>query len=404
MSIESTQVALFPYRGATGANVPLCAMLDGIRGGKWKSQVKRIRDIGRNGDGFDKAKGKLPAFMLSATTAGGNKAGDVKGHTGLLQIDIDGVGAVEAPDLRDRIGDDRHILAAWVSPSADGVKAIMRIPADVARHKASFEAATDYMRETFAVEIDRACSNLNRLCYVSHDPELVINPQAATLEVSAPAAAGEQREGSTTSLPLPLPLPLHNEPTLHNSVFTEFENLRPIYKRHVTRFSGKPQRGHRNTAMVEIVSHCFCVVAPEFVIAFADEFYHQHIEAYQDYGLERYRQEATALLNECTASYLKRLNETERASFAELPTEQHRTAFRIAQSLSKCESDATLPPPSFALSACELGARMGLRDMEAYRILQSFQKSGTIEIERAGTRRQLGKKGLATVYRWKLER
>ena len=373
-------------------------MLDGIGSGKWKGQVKRIRDIGRNGDGFDKAKGKLPAFMLSATTAGGSKAGDVKAHTGLLQIDIDAVGAVEAPDLRDRIGDDRHILAAWVSPSADGVKAIMRVPADVARHKASFDAASDYMRETFAVEIDAQCSNVNRLCYVSHDPELVINPQAATLEVSAPAAAGEQRGSSSTSLPLPL----HNEPTLHNKAFIEFENLRPIYKRHVTRFSGKPQRGHRNTAMVEIVSHCFCVVAPEFVIAFTDEFYHQHEEAYQDYGLERYRQEATALLNGCIASYPKRLNETERASFAELPTEQHQTAFRIAQSLSKCESDVTLPPPLFALSACELGARMGLRDMETYRILQSFQKSGIIEIERAGTRRQLGKKGLATVYRWML--
>jgi hypothetical protein len=401
MSIESTQVALFPYRGATGANVPLCAMLDGIRGGKWKAGVKRIRDIGRNGDGFDKAKGKLPAFSLSATTAGGNKTGDVKAHTGLLQIDIDGVGAVEAPDLRDRIGDDRHILAAWVSPSGDGVKAIMRIPADVARHKASFEAATDYMKETFAVEIDQQCSNVNRLCYVSHDPELVINPQAATLEVSAPAAAGEQRGGSTTSLNTTSYI-LHNRPTLHNNVFTEFENLRPIYKRHVTRFSGKPQRGHRNAALVEIVSHCFCVVAPEFVVAFADEFFHQHIEVHQDYGLEKYRQEATALLNGCIASYPKRLNETERASFAELPTEQHRTAFRIAQSLSKCESDVTLPPPLFALSACELGARMGLRDMEAYRILQSFQKSGAFEIERKGTRREAGKRGLATVYRWML--
>ena len=400
MSIQSTQVALFQYRGATGANVPLSVMLDGIRSGKWKGQVKRIRDIGRNGEGFDKAKGKLPAFSLSATTTGGNKAGDVKAHTGLLQIDIDAVGAVEAPDLRDRIGDDRHILAAWVSPSGDGVKAIMRIPADVARHKASFEAASDYMRETFAVEIDLACSNVTRLCYVSHDPELVINPQAATLEVSAPAAAGEQRDSSTTSLPLPLPL--HNNPTLHNNVFTEFENLRPIFKRHVTRFSGKPQRGHRNTAMVEIVSHCFCVVAPEFVLAFTDEFYHQHEEVYSDYGLEKYRQEAAALLNGCMASYPQRLNQAEKASFAELPTEQHRTAFRIAQSLSKCESDATLPPPLFALSACELGARMGLRDMEAYRIIQSLQKSGAFEIERMGTRRQLGKKGLATVYRWKL--
>jgi len=32
MSIESTPVALFSYRGATGTNVPISAMLDGITG------------------------------------------------------------------------------------------------------------------------------------------------------------------------------------------------------------------------------------------------------------------------------------------------------------------------------------------------------------------------------------
>ena len=373
----------------------MLTLLDGIRGGKWASEVQHLRAIGRDGDGYDKAKASLPAFMVSASTNGGQKAADVMSHTGLLQLDIDAVGADEAPDLRDRIGDDRHIVAAWISPSGDGVKGIVRIPPDVARHKAAFEAAADYMRETFAVEIDAQCSNVNRLFFVSHDPELVTNWEAVVLEVPTDSGRGAQREYSSTSLN-------STNYTLHNNVFIEFENLQPVYNRTVARFSAKPQRGHRNAAMVEVVSNCFCVVAPEFVIAFAEEFFHQHIEVYQDYGFDKYQREARCLLEGITESYPSRLSDVERVHYAQLASEKHRAAFRIAHSLSKCESDATLPPPTFALSACQLGARIGVRDMEADRILKSFRKAGIIEVERKGARREAGKRGLATVYRWLL--
>lgn len=395
--IESAHIAYFSHFGATGANVPLSEMLDGIKGDAWKGQVKRLRAKGRGTVGYDDDKKKLPAFMLSGTTFGGHKAADVIKHSGLLQIDVDKVGAKHVADLRDRVGEDRHILAAWISPSGDGVKAIMRIPGCVAGHKAAFAAAAEYMREIYAKEIDKACSDVGRLCFVSHDPGLVVNLDAVPLEVSTGFDEPACHDNSSTILHSTATLY-----TLHNKAFREFENLRPIYKRHVARFCSKPQRGHRNRALVEIVSSCFCVVAPNFVLVFAEEFFHQHFDIYQDYGLEKYRIEAKNLLDGCLASYPSRLSEIERASYLELACEEQRTAFRICHGLSRCESDASLPPPLFALSACELGARSGLRDMEAYRILKGFEKCDMIKIERKGTRRELGKRGLATVWRWML--
>lgn len=395
--IESTQIAFFQHFGATGENVPLSKMLDDIKRGKWAGQVNRLRAKGRESEKYDETKKKLPAFMLSGTTTGGHKAADVIEHSGLLQIDVDKVGAEQVADLRDRIGEDRHILAAWISPSGDGVKAIMRIPASIAGHKAAFAAAVDYMRESFGLEIDENCSDVGRLCFVSHDPALVLNLDAMPLEVSTVFSAPACPDNSSTIL--------HSTAThytLHNKAFTEFENLRPIYQRHVARFCSKPQRGHRNRALVEIVSGCFCVVAPEFVLVFAEEFFRQHFDIYQDYGLEKYRSESINLLEGCHASYPSRLSENETASYSELTSEEQRTAFRICHSLSRCESDASLPPPLFALSACELGARSGLRDMETYRILKGFEKCGMIKVERKGTRRELGKPGLATVWRWLL--
>ncbi|WP_294401777.1 phage/plasmid primase, P4 family [Prosthecobacter sp.] len=126
-------------------------------------------------------KRALPAVMLSGSTRGGHKGSDVLEHSGLLQIDLDHVGNAAA--LRDRIGKDQHILAAWISPSGDGVKAIMRIPPDIQRHKVAFEAAMEYMRETYDEAIDEKCSDSSRLCFVCYDPALVSNPDAVSLEV-----------------------------------------------------------------------------------------------------------------------------------------------------------------------------------------------------------------------------
>ena len=184
-------------------NAPLEPFLDGIKTGKWAKEIRKLRAMPRNKGAsdspeeiaFSKLKNKLPCVMLSCTTNGGRKASDVVQHSGLLQLDIDGVGADEAVRLRDVIGHDRHILAAWLSPSLTGAKGIMRIPADIARHKESFQAAAAHMLKSYGVEIDKACSNVNRLCFVSHDPDMVSNPDAVPLEAEpAPVEQGNDKQ------------------------------------------------------------------------------------------------------------------------------------------------------------------------------------------------------------------
>ena len=397
--IGSTQIAFFQHFGATGNNVSLSEMLDGIKGNAWKGQVKRLRAKGREAVGYDDDKKKLPAFMLSGTTNGGHKAADVIEHSGLLQIDVDEVGVERVADLRDRIGEDRHILAAWFSPSADGVKAIMRIPASVAGHKAAFEAAADYMRESYGVAIDPACKDVCRLCFVSHDPEIVMNAEASPLEVKqgfVESLTGSKAESSSTSLNA-------TSYILHNSaLLDDLPNLRPLFQKLVARRYGSPQKGLRNAAMVEIVASCFCAVASEFVKGFAVEYFKQHADVFADYDFETYKREADSVLAGCHRSYPQRLSEGERSAYTALGSDREQAAFRIAQNLSKCESDATVPPPLFHLSAAQLATRLGIMDMQAWRILKAFEKSGLIQIERLGTKRMKGVQGIASVYRWML--
>ena len=392
-----SQIAFFQHLGAKGENVPLSKMLDEIKGNKWKGQVNRLRTFGRESEKYETAKRNLPAFMLSGTTRGGHKASDVIEHSGLLQIDVDKIGADKVGDLRDRIGDDRHIQAAWISPSGDGVKAIMRIPASIEGHKAAFAAASEYMEQVYCVKIDASCSDVGRLCFVSHDPDLVVNDDAVPLEVSIEF---DEPVSSPNSSELLSP----ESCSLCNSLFLDFPDLKPLYFKHVHGRIGKPQRGERNAAMVEIVASMFCVVSPFFVLAFAEEFYHQHASVFSDYDFQMYQREALAVLEGCHASYLeKRLNAAEREAYAALTDERSQTAFRITQSLAHCESKADFPPPLFFLSCEELRTRMKVFKMEAWRTLKKLEKAGIIKEEIKGkVWEKENKHAKATVWRWML--
>jgi VirE N-terminal domain len=399
MNLENCpQIAFFRHFTKKGENVRLQTMLDGIMSGRWSRAVMRLRELEKDSPAFDRGKHNLPLFMLSATSKGGFKADDVESHSGLLQLDIDDVGAADAGNLRDRIGEDRHIMAAWISPSGVGVKGIMKIPASIQLHKASFEAAADHMREAYAVKIDPACSNVNRLCYVSHDPDLVLHAEAVPLEVPS-CHHGTQAGGLGGDSSISLHTAFY---ILHNSLLKECPDLSTIYQRHVARHYGRPTRGQRNGAMVEIVASCFCVVSPEILAEFAEEYYRQHLDAFADYPFATYQREVASLIEGCTQSYPKRLTEAERQAYAYLTDERDCAAFRIAQSLSKCESDKTLPPPLFALSCHHLGVRLGIMDTPAWRILRGFEKAGIIKLECAGKKRARGQKGESAIYRWML--
>ncbi len=392
-----SQIAFFKHFTATGENVPLSEMLDGIKRGKWSDQVNHLRAMGRDAKNYDKTKKKLPAYMLSGTTSGGHKALDLIEHSGLLQIDVDKVGADKVGDLRDRIGDDRHIQAAWTSLSGDGVKAIMQIPASKEGHKAAFNAAEEYMMRNYGVKIDPSCSDLGRLCFVSYDPDLVVNPDAMPLEVST---AFDETNSPLNSSEL-----LSSDfCVLCNSLFLDFPDLKPLYFKLVHGRIGKPQRGERNAAMVEIVASMYCVVSPFFVLAFAEEFYHQHASVFSDYDFQMYQREALKVLEGCHTSYPEnRLNVAEREAYAKLADERSQTAFRIAQSLALCESQADFPPPLFFLSCEELRMRMKVFKMEAWRTLKKLEKAGIIKEEIKGKAWEKNNKhAMATVWRWML--
>ena len=419
--ILEQHVGYSPHLNVQGINVAIRVMLDGIKGGRWDKKIAKLREMGRDSPQHGNRKAELPFFMISATTSGRFRACDVTGPTGFLQLDVDKVGAERAARLRDTLGADPHILAAFVSPSGDGVKAIMRIPGSIEGHKAAFAAASAYMLATYCLEIDPQCCNVNRLCFVSHDPGIVVNVTATVLAVpplSQDVHGQEQHQehrretlggetdapdSSTFLCPMSLSSVLCN-----NGFFDENPSLKRIYLVMVTGRLGKPRKGTRNEAMKEIVSHCYPAAIPEFVAAFAEEYYREHADVFADYDFPTYQRQVRSLLDGCCRRYPKRLSPAERAVYESLDNDKDRAAFRITQSLAFCETDPTARPPLFFLSCANLGARLGLLNVQADRILKRFMVAGIINREKAGTRHYMEPgaekltRGTAAVYRWML--
>lgn len=201
-----------------------------VRTGFVKEKITTIRNrfkeaMGRS-DGnrnaskkvIDYHKKKLPSVNTSGTFAvRGNT--QLLQHSGLLQVDVDGIGESEAAALRDKGRACSFIYAAFVSPSGDGVKFWVRVPMckNGSEHKQTHTEARRVFKTEMGVDIaalDDSVKDLARLCYMSYDPDAWMNeaatslpvefsetPEPTAVKVQTPAASTGDKEAASDIRP-----------------------------------------------------------------------------------------------------------------------------------------------------------------------------------------------------------
>lgn len=404
MNLDSIQCGWFSSIKNKGENRPIHAILRDIQSDSWKAPIAHLRTL--DSQAYNAAKKKLPAFMVSAATLTGGHAGkDLGQHTGLLQIDIDKLADIqEAQQVKGQLAVDPHILACWISPGGKGVKGIVPISASHETHKACFEAARDHFQKTLGREIDASCCDASRLCFVSHDPQLILRE---TAEAFLPLEAVQAAEGC-------MPLPVYSSPSLHprsytlhppssvlhNTTWENYPRLEPLYQNLVVKRLGEIQPGMRNDALVEMVPVLYSAIAPNFVLLFAGRFYELNSEKFHD-PLEQHMKEAQALLSGIAANYQReRLTPQEAAIYSGME-EKMQSAFRICHALSRVQQE-NCPPPLFFLSAEKLGHRLGMLTPQADRLLKRLCRLGAVRMTKKGTQRASKQPAMATRYEWLL--
>ena len=118
----------------------------------------------------NKLKLNLPSICFSGKFGVDRKDEQLIAHSGFIVLDFDDIS--ELRDKQTEIISNKFIYACWVSPSGNGLKALVKI-ADGKKHREHFQSLQDIFPE-----IDRSGINVSRVCYESFDPEIYINENA----------------------------------------------------------------------------------------------------------------------------------------------------------------------------------------------------------------------------------
>lgn len=161
-----------------------------------KSIVGDIRQAAQNGNEPAKnaLKKTLPAFIASGIfPPGTRRQAAAIGHTGFAQIDLDHVTehGLDPATVRDSLALLPCVALAFVSPSGDGVKALIKVDIQKSKdetwaeaHKAHYNSACEHVATHLqralgvALEPDAACKDLARMCFFSSDVQAYLNTEA----------------------------------------------------------------------------------------------------------------------------------------------------------------------------------------------------------------------------------
>ena len=147
---------------------------------KWIKTDKRLKQsVGAVREGH-LDKGDLPAVIWSGEFSKRSNDAHLT-HSGLMVLDFDGVD--DASDLRNLLALDPHVFASFISPSGQGVKAVVKVPPIKEQHTNIFAEVAAYLETKYQVEVDKSGSDNARLCYLSHDPDIKVQEDAITFEV-----------------------------------------------------------------------------------------------------------------------------------------------------------------------------------------------------------------------------
>ena len=147
----------------------------GIKSTVYKNRTNYLRGL-KDKDQIRKYKAsEFDYITFSGTFTRRNDKALVK-HSGLLTIDFDHISNIL--ELKNQLINDEYFETEllFVSPSGDGLKWIIPISLDICSHQEWFIAISNYLNETYGLEVDSSGKDISRACFLPYDPEVYINP------------------------------------------------------------------------------------------------------------------------------------------------------------------------------------------------------------------------------------
>jgi hypothetical protein len=143
--------------------------------GSTKGLVQKIRLEKRKPE-RNELKKQLPAVCFSGTF---NKRSDasIVSHSGLICLDFDGYEKQkELLHDKETISKNKYTFSVFISPSGNGLKVLVKIPADAENHTNYFNSLEKHFNSPY---FDKTSKNISRVCYESYDPLIYVNENSS---------------------------------------------------------------------------------------------------------------------------------------------------------------------------------------------------------------------------------
>lgn len=153
----------------------LADVLQIIKSDALKSRVLALRRLLHADEkAYKQEKTKLPAATFAGTFTR-RDAEHFHAPSGFMVCDVDHI--QDARGVKELVGCDEHVKAAFISPSGAGVKFLAAIPSITAAHQfhVAFQQVSQYFFDAYGLELDPSGKDAPRLCFLSYDPEIIIN-------------------------------------------------------------------------------------------------------------------------------------------------------------------------------------------------------------------------------------
>lgn len=187
MEINNITVSVFPNIAIVNQPTarPLMEVLDDIKtgAGGLVNKVKKIRSLS---DHKEQDKHKvllLPVFCPCGVFQKREDKGLVTPSNAIC-IDLDDVDDIDATILH--LKQFPYVLSVFISPTGEGLKVIvLHDLADLSRHADLYHHLGTVMSLANRSDMifDTRCTNVSRACFMSHSPEMYINPSPEVFHV-----------------------------------------------------------------------------------------------------------------------------------------------------------------------------------------------------------------------------
>ena len=185
--MRDIQVTIYPkvYGKHEPTYITLGTALERIKnGGKNRFIIESLRE-------GDKSKKKeLPIVCFSGLFPSERTDDSIIDHSSIIVVDFD---HVDVDHVKALLCMDDYVYSCWVSPSGDGLKALVRI-SHPERHRDHFRAIISYFEKTYGLQVDESGINESRACFESYDPDMCLKDECKTFTAFQSESTEQKQE------------------------------------------------------------------------------------------------------------------------------------------------------------------------------------------------------------------